>query len=148
MRHSYPTAARQRSDWSEILVPLLSCRCAILLAQIGRTHAGVQKQYVNIIQNTKTEKGVDRGVPALLQYILRITNVCILFISLVPPTTYFSSTCYMNIAAKIIVSVRREVNMWQVPTSLPSPFLSFWKNNIAMTLIIMSVRNLFLEGCR
>ena len=33
----------------------------ILLAQIARTRAGVPKRYVNITQNTKTRKGVDRG---------------------------------------------------------------------------------------
>jgi hypothetical protein len=54
----------------------------------------------------------------------------------------------MNVAAKITVSARRGENMWRVPASLPSPFLSFWKNNIAMTLTIMSARNRFLEGYR
>ena len=41
---------------------------AILLAQITHTRARVPKRYVNTIQNTKNEKGVDRGAPAPLQY--------------------------------------------------------------------------------
>jgi hypothetical protein len=49
----------------------------------------------------------------------------------------------VNVAAKTTVSVRRGENMWRVPASLPSPFLLFWKNNIAMTLTIISARNRF-----
>jgi hypothetical protein len=51
----------------------------------------------------------------------------------------------MNVVAKITsLSTKRRKHV-AVPASLPSPFLSFWKNNIAMTLTIMSARNLFIR---
>ena len=76
-------------------------------------------------------------------------NWCLHFVYQFSITAAYSlRACCMNVVAKITVSARRGENMWWVPTSLPSPFLSFWKNNIAMTLTIMSVRNRFLEGCR
>ena len=51
----------------------------------------------------------------------------------------------MNVAAKITVLAQRGENIWRVPASLPSPFLSFWKNNIVMTLTIMSAKNRFFR---
>jgi hypothetical protein len=70
MRHSYPAAVRQRSDWSEILVPLPFRRPHDPIGS-DRPHP---RRGPKTVRKHNTEhqkcKGVDRGAPAPLQYYL------------------------------------------------------------------------------
>jgi hypothetical protein len=69
-----------------------------------------------------------------------------LFTTFVPLVAYSSRACCIRVATSTTVSARIGLNICRVPAPLANPLLSFWKNNPAIALTIISAKNRFLEG--